>query len=124
MLLAQDSDLRNRIDPTFQHFPKLAKYFPTPQQRRQRAMAALHCMGESAVPFLIQVFQNERTPADVRTFEAYTFLGFPKRSAGAVPALKRARDTADPLLAYIAGEALKSVETGATDSERLEDQRD
>jgi hypothetical protein len=123
MLLCRDSALRSRVDPWLRQNARIAKLFPTPQVKRQHAMAALHCLGASAVPFLIRVFRDEQTPNDVRAFAAYTFLGFPKQSTDALPALKKTLGSPDPLLTYLAAEALKSVESGFTDSERLEDQR-
>ena len=122
MLLSQDSAVRDKIDRLLKPSAFLAKVFPSPQARRQHAMAAVHCMGGEAIPMLIQIFQDEAAPEDVRTFAAYTFLSFPKGSREALPSLELASGDRNPLLAYIATEAAKSVSNGFTDAERIEDQ--
>jgi hypothetical protein len=81
-------------------------------ERRKHAVAALYCLGENVVPVLIEIFQDETNPPDVRHFAAYTFGKYARQSAGALPALKRAKRSSDPMLADLATEAVEAIEKG------------
>ena len=108
--LHADSAIRIRLDPWIQRAAWLKQLFPPSIDKREKAMVALYCLDEEALPFLIQVFKDETTPVDVRSFAAYTFLQYPKQSFEALGALKKARKSSDPILSETSKQAASRIE--------------
>jgi hypothetical protein len=110
MLLVHDSALRDRLDPLVRKVPWLERRFPRPIAQRQKAMAAMFCLEEDAVPFLTKIVEDDSTPRDVRCFAAYMFRLYPKESIGALKALRQAQTTTDQRLAQLSTEAIQAIQ--------------
>jgi hypothetical protein len=115
MLLIQDSRMKEGIHGWIHKVPWLEKRIPvsqTPREQRGKAVQAMFILGQDAVPLLVNVFDDDNAPMDLRWFAAFTFRRYPKISTDALSALKRAQRTAsDPLFADLCKQAVEAIES-------------